>query len=71
MCLQLKGKNFKIRFWSTWVEIHVCLQRADAILLNEPRSTWVEIHVCLQRVLSIEKMIKGSTWVEIHVCLQL
>ena len=34
--------------WSTWVEIHVCLQLDDMLALLDPRSTWVEIHVCLQ-----------------------
>ena len=35
--------------WSTWVEIHVCLQRKTVNELLGIRSTWVEIHVCLQQ----------------------
>ena len=33
---------------STWVEIHVCLQRKTRVIFVSLWSTWVEIHVCLQ-----------------------
>ena len=56
--------------WSTWVEIHVCLQRKTVNELLGIRSTWVEIHVCLQLSMRTGGMSVRSTWVEIHVCLQ-
>ena len=44
--------------WSTWVEIHVCLQQKTVNEQQGIRSTWVEIHVCLQRCKMKKNMMK-------------